>query len=423
MSYSGKKLLIIGGAYQHVKVVEAAKRLGVKTYVVDYTDREKAPAKLVADHDYKIDIFDTDSIVKLCRDNKIDGVLACNFDVCQKPYLEVCNKLGLPCFGNAEQFEQLTDKRKFKSLCRDNDVDVIPEYTEETIRNYEFNEFPIFIKPAESSSSYGQTICYKREEIDEAVKLAKSTSRNGEVVIERYMKDFPDFAIQGIVLGRRFHIIRIGDRFLGTGELNKSEVFGVYPSIYSGLYYTNVHSKIEKMLNKMGCKNCPVFLQGFVDGDTIRFYDPGLRFSGMEYELIYDKLFGINMSEECVKFALSGKFDDELDNIIDKARTTAFGALMYIPLYSGTIARIEGEEDIVSHINVVTMKKQYGVGDFVGTHNNAKQRLAEIDFICESIEEVQEMILWIFSKLKVWDAEGKDMVNRNFDVHRLDIYK
>ena len=46
----GKKLLIIGGAFQHCKLVEAARQLGVITYVTDYLQPEQAPAKQMADH-------------------------------------------------------------------------------------------------------------------------------------------------------------------------------------------------------------------------------------------------------------------------------------------------------------------------------------------------------------------------------------
>ena len=43
----GKKLLILGGAAVHCKVVEAARAMGVYTIVTDYL--ENSPAKLIAD--------------------------------------------------------------------------------------------------------------------------------------------------------------------------------------------------------------------------------------------------------------------------------------------------------------------------------------------------------------------------------------
>ena len=69
----GKILLIIGGAAQHCKVVEAAKSLGVVTYVTDYLPPEKAPAKQMADKYFMYNITEIDEIVAMCRKEGVDG--------------------------------------------------------------------------------------------------------------------------------------------------------------------------------------------------------------------------------------------------------------------------------------------------------------------------------------------------------------
>ena len=109
-NFNGKKLLIIGGAFQHCKLVEAARDLGVVTYVTDYLPLEKAPAKQIADKYYTYNITETDEIVELCKREEIDGVISTSLDACQKPYQKVCEKLGVPCFGTKEQFDILTNK-------------------------------------------------------------------------------------------------------------------------------------------------------------------------------------------------------------------------------------------------------------------------------------------------------------------------
>ena len=83
MDLSGKKLLIIGGAFQHCKLVEAAKSLGVITYVTDYLPIESAPAKQISDKYFMYNITDIDEIVQMCRKEKIDGVISTSLDACQ----------------------------------------------------------------------------------------------------------------------------------------------------------------------------------------------------------------------------------------------------------------------------------------------------------------------------------------------------
>ena len=61
-SLKGKKLLILAGADVHVKVVQAAKELGVYTIVTDYLSREDSPAKQIAEEYWDLSITDVDEI-------------------------------------------------------------------------------------------------------------------------------------------------------------------------------------------------------------------------------------------------------------------------------------------------------------------------------------------------------------------------
>ena len=105
LNLKGKKWLVIGGAFQHCKLVEAAKELGVITYVTDYLPVEQAPAKQIADKYIMHNITDIDEIVEMCKTEGVDGVISTSLDACQLPYYEVCTKLGLPCFGTKEQLQ------------------------------------------------------------------------------------------------------------------------------------------------------------------------------------------------------------------------------------------------------------------------------------------------------------------------------
>ena len=102
----GKKLLVLGGAAVHCKVVEAAQAMGVYTVVTDYL--ENSPAKLIADESWMLNIMDIEEIVSRCREENIDGVLNFCIDPAQRPYVAICEKLGLPCYGTSEQVHILS---------------------------------------------------------------------------------------------------------------------------------------------------------------------------------------------------------------------------------------------------------------------------------------------------------------------------
>ena len=55
------------------------------------------------------------------------------------------------------------------------------------------------------------------------------------------------------------------------------------------MYINNVNDRVVNMIKNLGIKNGLVFMQGFVDKDTVRMYEPGIRLPGNEYERIMKK--------------------------------------------------------------------------------------------------------------------------------------
>lgn len=60
------------------------------------------------------------------------------------------------------------------------------------------------------------------------------------------------------------------------------------------------------MIKSLGIKFGPVFLQGFVDGNTIRYYDPAQRMPGGDYDVILEKTTGFSTVRSWITFALTG---------------------------------------------------------------------------------------------------------------------
>ena len=128
MDLTGKRLLILGGNAPSIDIVEAARKLGVYTIVTDWYDTKRSPAKLVADEYWNEEIFKPELIAQLIKEHHVDGVLTGFTDSYLLQYQKICELSGLPCYATKEVFETTMDKARFKQLCRDYDVPVIPEY-------------------------------------------------------------------------------------------------------------------------------------------------------------------------------------------------------------------------------------------------------------------------------------------------------
>lgn len=419
----GKKLLVLGGVFQHCKLIEAAKELGVITYVTDYLPPEHAPAKQMADKYFMHNISDIDDIVATCKEEGIDGVISTSLDACQLPYQQVCEKLGVPCFGTKEQYHILTDKTAFKAFCRENGVDVIPEYAAEDFATLELCakkvEFPILIKPCDSRGSRGQSICRTYEEALEGIKFARSESATKKIVIEKYMGQNNDFSMTIIVVNKKAYPYRTVDRILGKYEdgLDKLAVGAVMPSVFTKLYMENVNSSVENFITRLGLTNAPVFMQGFVDGDTVRFYDPGLRLPGGEYERMFKFACGENIFYPLIEYALTGEVSEDAINLTKEAvwLNGKLAAQVLPTLKPGKIASVEGLDEIRRHPCIVSAFERYTVGDVIEATKNVNQRFAEIDVVCDTPNEIKEVVSWVYKTLKILDEKGENMIVSGFD--------
>lgn len=407
-----KKLLILAGASVHCKVVQSAKEMGVHTIVTDYLRYEDSPAKQIADEYWDLNITQVDEIVEKCRKEKVDGVLNFCIDPAQRPYQEICAKLGFHCYGDKEQFSILTDKVLFKEFCKKHEIDVIEEYTIDQVEN-DMAMYPLFVKPNDSRGSRGQSVCYSKEDVREAVKNALEESSDGKYIIEQYMYGKQDFTMTYLVKDDQPYLVRIGDRYLGLEEdkLNKQCTCLVCPSKFTDLYYNKVHSKVCNFIKELGIKNGPVFMQGFVDEDIIRFYDPGLRFPGGEYESLLKLATGADIMKMLIEFALTGRMEQYncLTNELYKLND-CHAVQLPITTKPGKIKKIEGLDIIKNNKNVISVFKRYEEGDSVPPTGDVRQRVCEIASVLDKNDSVKDFVSWIQNIISVKNEKDENML-------------
>lgn len=410
----GKKvLLILGGVYLHNKVVEAAKEMGVYTIVTD--NIPDAPAKKLADKAYNINVSDVDKVVEMCREESVDAVLTVMLDFCQIYYQQICEKLGLPCYGTEEQFQIFTNKELFKRKCIENGVDIIPTYTETDLDS---DIYPVLIKPAHNRGSRGQSVCVNKTEAVAAFIEAKALSDDGHAIIEKYMGGKEDFQVTYLIIDGTPYVVRTADRYLGNKDdhMDRVAIALSSPSSNTDAYMNSAHTNVCKLLKSVGLKNAPVFMQGFVDDGKFRFYDPGLRFPGGEYDRLFDSVTGINLMKLLIEFAFTGTISDHRlnDDAVYLKGHTIF--TLHTTIRSGVISQMTDKKAILDIPGVEFVSFRHTIGekiDFTGTVN---QRIAEINILADAPEALRKTVTKVEDTLKVLDTEGNDMVFDKFNI-------
>ena len=409
---TGKKLLILAGADVHNKIVLAAQAMGVYTIVTDYLPINESPAKLSADEYWMIDIMDVDAIVKKCKEEKVNGVLAFCIDPAQIPYQKICEALNVPCYGTKEQFKIMTDKRLFKDFCQAHGVDVIPEYSLEDVTKDKVT-YPVLVKPTISRGSRGQTICYSKADIPAAVSFAQAESRDGNILIERYMSGAQDMSFAYFVTNGRPYPVKIGDRYQGTiaDNLDRQQMATILPSKRTSEIHQNVEPHIIDMIEALGVKFGAIFLQGFYEDGRVYMYDPGLRFPGSDFDVVLKKATGLDTMSAFVQFALTGDTTCCIGNP-ENAFDYNGGACIILSLSvrPGTISAFEGFDEIANLPYVFSACKRRHVGGIVEPTGDVRQRAAEFCAFIDERKNIPAFFDKVYSTIKILDEKGEDMI-------------
>ena len=301
----GKKLLILGGIDAMVEVTNRAHELGIIVYVTDYL--ENSPAKKVADKSFMVSATDVEAVVSLCKEEKIDGIYTGNCDMLLPYYAKICKKLNLPCYGTLEHFELMTDKKKFKEVCRKYDVPVVPEYTDEDIKNNKI-KFPVIVKPVDSSGSRGITVCHTPSELRQGIDIALSFSASKQYIVERYMMG-DEVVLYYYFQDKNPIFIAMCDRYVYKQNDTLAQLPTAYffPSKHTQTHLKNSNDKILNMFKQLGMENGPIFLQAFIEDGIPYIYEPGYRTNGAREQYIINEICSISSVDMLLNFALTGK--------------------------------------------------------------------------------------------------------------------
>lgn len=417
----GKRILILSGTGPHVKVVKKAKELGIYTIVADYLAPSKAsPAKLIADESWNISLLNIDELIQRAKEANVDGVVAAWSDISQLPYVQICEALGLPCYGNSEQFKTMSNKSKFKELCKKNGVGVIEEYTLDDVAN-EAIQFPVVVKPVDSRASKGVSVCCDYQELYKGIEYANDNSVSKNIIIEKYIGGKNSFQVNYLFVNGNAYVLRTADGYKGLLEekLDRVALCSISPSIYTNEFFNEVNEKFVKMMQSIGFQNGPVMAQGFYDEGVFRFYDPGLRFPGVDYEEIYKQLYSVDLAEIMIYFAITGKMPKvslENQNVFLDGKVAC---ILYPTIGAGKISEIKGIKQIEKDSSIYAFECRYGVGDSVEWSFTTRQRLAEIVLLENNLNELNEKIRYIQQIIEVKDVNGENMIYKPFDVSRL----
>lgn len=197
-----RKLLVLGGSPNQLRLVEAANKAGIYTIVCNHS--EDCVARYECKKFYLQDYREKEKVLAIARKEQIDGVIS-NSEAAMLVVAYVAEVLGLP--GNpVKGIEQLVSKMGFRELQRESGLyaprSIECGTWEEVVKGIDALCFPIIIKPSESSGTRGTARVDSKEEIENirtAFHECQHFSVNRMVTMEEYVEMPSLFVIDGDV--------------------------------------------------------------------------------------------------------------------------------------------------------------------------------------------------------------------------------
>lgn len=219
--------MLLGGSAQQVPAILKAKNKGYYTVLIDYLPDN--PGRLVADKWYSESTTDTEALLKIAKEEKIDGILAYASDPAAIPAAIVANKLGLP--GNPlESIKILGLKYLFRKFLKDNGF-ACPEFRiidlgkdTSPLEKLMGIKYPCVVKPTDSSGSKGVRVVNSMTEVEDAIRNASAYSRNKILIVEEFIERGHKDIIGGDIVVEGGKIAILGSMTAIRGDEGKSVI-------------------------------------------------------------------------------------------------------------------------------------------------------------------------------------------------------
>jgi len=415
------KLLIMGVDGSTSYAIDYCRSIGVYTIITDFFSAEEKPVKRCADEFWTIDVKDIDELEKRCREEHVTGVFAGIHEICLDMAKELAKRLDLPFYASDEGWACARNKTRFKDHCIAVGLDVPKRYYVTEAFEPEILaeiQYPVIVKPVDSSAQRGLSLCHNEEELRIAYKKALGFSASKNILVE----DF--FTGEEIII--EYHYVEGKHLLTSMGGMIKKLINGRENTMVAPMtdrfyaeYMEKCHDKMCEAFRRMDVTDGSYFLQAIYNNGRFYFLEFGYRLDGPGTWLLQEPVFGYNKVNLMVDLALGRKSDMSWATDEKLRRDERRGLIYFSWLEPGKIAEIRGVEELEQVEGIEFVFKRFSVGDVIERVDNMFQIAYYIDVVGKDNADMIEKVKLINEKLAVIDENGNDLFIRFDDYDAL----
>lgn len=253
-----QKLAIIGASYLQEPLVRKAKDMGI--YTICFAWQEGATCAELCDKFYPISIVEKEEILRICQEEKIDGICTIASDVAAPTVAYVANKMNL--IGNDYDAAVCANNKYLMRNAFTKAGVPCPKYTmvnTENCSNIQITEalqnfsYPLIVKPSDRSGSLGVAKVQNPKELSSAISFALEKSFKHEAMIEEFI-DGKEISVEFISYEGIHYPLQITDK-VTTGAPHFVELEHHQPASLSTEMYEKIYDITRNALDALGLTN------------------------------------------------------------------------------------------------------------------------------------------------------------------------
>lgn len=375
-----KKLLILGASFLQLPAIVEAKKMNCFVAVAD--QYENAPGIEYADEFVKISTIDTDKIIEYAQKFKPDGILTVATDMPMRTVAAVADKFNLPAISKDTAFKA-TDKgamiEAFKAAGVAHPEFVIADSVEELLNGIKDFDFPIIVKPVDSSGSRGVTLCKNIKEVENAASYSKNFSRSGRIIAEEYLSG-SEVSVEILVVDGETHVIAVTDK-ITTGAPHFVEMAHCQPSRHKESDIEKIKELAVSATKAIGIELGAAHAEIMLTKNGPKMIEIGARLGG---DCITSHLVplscGVNMVQAVIKIALGEK--PEIKALYHKG-----SAIKFLDAPIGKIEKIENVPKVDKEKGIVNITFTKAVSDISGEITGSGDRIGYVIGTADTADE------------------------------------
>jgi len=270
-------LLIVGGGFGQLPAIHTARKLGVRTLVVDRDPQ--ALGMSLADVALPIDVLDRDGVVAAARAYGITGAMTMQSDIGVPTVGAVIDALGLPGNGLAVA-ERCSSKIATRRSLAERGVPqpafavvTCPEQARAAARRI---GLPCIVKAPDSSGSRGVVKVARMEQVEPAMAEARCHTRGREILVEEYIAG-TELGAQAFSIDGRCAKVLVHDDLLSEPPY-MIPIAHAFPATIDAEALVRVEQAVEVCVEALGIVSGPSNIDLIIDSEGIpRIIEVGAR--------------------------------------------------------------------------------------------------------------------------------------------------